>query len=486
MKVMKRLFLVSRIKLYCGIQSGLVAIIVICNFFKPELHLIGLVLLVLSFIATWIFLKNMRGPMYCVYEIKEVIHSMQRGDFGKRITKVPWMGELGMIAWELNETMDQMETYFREVGTCFKMVGEGKYFRRPYSDGMKGEFAKSLDRISMSLDAMSENAMYIKRNAMASELQTLNTAQMMGNLVLGQTDLININEVIREVDEIATENVQRAEQSQNSISEVATAQDQSVGMIHKSSTAVEKLNGMSAEIRGVLDMIRTIAEQTNLLALNASIEAARAGEHGRGFAVVADEVKQLASHTKDATDEIGRVVTSFQQETEEMRSSSAEMILTAEKVQETVEEVRGKFIELAEQSEITRVSVNRARDICFGSLVKVDHMIYKQKAYKAFSAGADIREAQDVAVDNHNCRLGKWYYEGTGLELFSGLPSYPVLEQPHEAVHTSASAVLQELKKDWQNDEVVQQEILALYRDMEDASDRVMATIDNLVVEHHS
>lgn len=429
--------------------------------------------------------QRMKMPFQVMKRTEQVLEEMLEGQFTSRLTNVPWMGEAGHIAWDLNETLDQLETFFREVKTSFELVSQGRYYRRTLPVGLHGELHKTLERINSSLDAMAENAIYIKRNEMAAELQALNTNQTMSNLLLSQNDLSRITNEMQTVSQIATENMRKAQESQGAVSQVVESQTRTLGMIEQSHQTMVQLNAMSDEITGILGMISEIADKTNLLALNASIEAARAGEHGRGFAVVADEVKKLAESTKKATDDIRVVVTTFQNETATMQTNSTEMLEMANSVQHAVEEMNASFNVFAEQSQTTYTSVDFAHDICYASLVKVDHMIYKQKAYKSFHAGTENTDAQAVKVDHHNCRLGKWYYEGVGKETFGHLRAFRDIDTPHQAVHHAGHTALDYLSQAWQQDPDLQAKILDNYKAMEAASDQVMDRVDALIVEKH-
>jgi methyl-accepting chemotaxis protein len=79
-------------------------------------------------------------------------------------------------------------------------------------------------------------------------------------------------------------------------------------IVNRAVGSIHDVNESSTKISEIIGMINDIAFQTNLLALNASVEAARAGASGRGFAVVAAEVRNLAVRSREASDEINRLI----------------------------------------------------------------------------------------------------------------------------------------------------------------------------------
>jgi len=94
----------------------------------------------------------------------------------------------------------------------------------------------------------------------------------------------------------------------------------------------------------IITVVTDLAQQSNLLAVNAAIEASKAGEHGKGFAVVAQEIKSLADQSKQATEQVRKILGDIQKAT-------GKSVLAAEQVSKAVE---GGVKQTAESGESIR------------------------------------------------------------------------------------------------------------------------------------
>ncbi len=138
---------------------------------------------------------------------------------------------------------------------------------------------------------------------------------------------------------------------------------------HTTAEVINSLSASAADIGNILRVIDEVTAQTNLLALNAAIIAAQAGEHGKGFAVVADEIKQLAERARNATSEIGAVITGVLEKTDQ----AVQTIGAAERSIESgallsrqsgglLEKIVGRVKNSADQvGEIARATVEQAK-----------------------------------------------------------------------------------------------------------------------------
>lgn len=261
------------------------------------------------------------------------------------------------------------------------------------------------------------------------------------------------------------------------------------GSVRSMSEQYEKLHDASTKVSEAVDFVNNIAFQTNLLALNASVEAARAGRAGAGFAVVAQEIKRLADQSRAATENIGSHLDSFRFRLSEVQAEMGQvrqgLDSTAVSITETdaiigtashaMEEVRERVHDirdiLRQQREATdevaqgvqiaaeesaeaqnrledqlnvfdEISGATVRELEMISdfelpkkvlhLAKSDHGLWMKRLAAMLMGRAQLK-AEELS-DHHACRLGKWYYAVTDLDL-KAHPAFVALEVPHSAVH---------------------------------------------------
>ncbi|KPY43028.1 Chemotaxis protein [Pseudomonas syringae pv. rhaphiolepidis] len=204
------------------------------------------------------------------------------GDLTKRLA-ITSQDEFGALAESFNHFVERIHTSIREVASTAAQLG-----------------AVATQVVKVSNASMDNSDQQANRTeSVAAAINELGAAQ-------------EIAQNAARTSQQSSDASGLASDGQNVVQQTIKAMNELSGKISESCVNIESLNGKTANIGQILEVITSISQQTNLLALNAAIEAARAGEAGRGFAVVADEVRNLAHRTQDSAQQVQKMIEELQ------------------------------------------------------------------------------------------------------------------------------------------------------------------------------
>ncbi|CCN73839.1 methyl-accepting chemotaxis protein [Vibrio nigripulchritudo] len=239
------------------------------------------------------------------------------GNLGLRIENVG-SGEIGEIAVQINSLLESLH-----------------------------KTKETSNRVSAHVQELaSQTHGVVSESRMTSDTLTQETNSVLVAVEEMATALTRVTDVTVNAENEASQNDRNVSEGQSSMQLAVESMTTLQSEFGNTQQAMEGLISESAQVSGVLDVIKSIAEQTNLLALNAAIEAARAGEQGRGFAVVADEVRSLAQRTQDSTNEIEEIIASLQEKTNSMGGTINQAAGLMSTAHESIDKIGEVFVKI--------------------------------------------------------------------------------------------------------------------------------------------
>ena len=386
-------------------------------------------------------------------KINQLVDEIYEGNLEFRITGISEKSPYHEIAWRLNETVDQFETFMREVDAVFQAGEQGRFYRHTLTRGVRGRIGRVLKEFDSSLEAKETEYWNNKKNGVFSELGQLKTNNLLRNLEQNQRDLKAISSEMDEVEAYAQTSATSASESLQNVQSLIEDVNQIIEQTNNMRQNMQELVVNSAKISHMSETITQGAEQTNLLALNAAID-------------------------------IGNIMASFSESTELMVQDTAQMAEVSEQSKIVIGDFEKNFQTVAFGSQQVFEKTAYVQVVSQTALTKVDHLIYMQRAYHAAELISPAeKDIEPVMVDGHSCRFGQWYETGFGREQYSHLPVFDSIQVPHFAVHGWVHAAMEHIRTPWLRDTDAQEAILLAFRNAEDASSTLTELVEQLAQE---
>jgi methyl-accepting chemotaxis protein len=273
---------------------------------------------------------NIKEENVLIEEVKNVLSTISKGYFDKRILKNSNTASLNELKDLVNKMLDNLENFTgKDINKIVNVLESYANFDfKPIFENkdeaiiiQKIGILNSMITNMLIQNQEDGNSLKNSSEKLEQDIQVLNGNSLKQIQALDDTT-IAINDIGKTINNT---NLQ-AKEMLNISSYTNTSAKEGKVLAQKTATAMDDINEKVKAINEAINLIDQIAFQTNILSLNAAVEAATAGEAGKGFAVVAGEVRNLANKSSEAAKEISNLVESATLKTSEGKNISEEMI----------------------------------------------------------------------------------------------------------------------------------------------------------------
>jgi methyl-accepting chemotaxis protein len=321
--------LVSKVRFIVVGQCAGAAVCFAASAFAPFAAVWAGLGIIVVIAGAWLILRRLSRETRLLPEIISVVAEMRLGEFESRIVNIVEDTELSALAWNLNDALDQLETFFREQRTASEYVRLRKYYRPAMAQGLHGGFKgliedlnASLARTRDSVEALARQQEYLSEqvqriglvlHALASKdlsqrLTAPDAEDFIGKLVKSINRLADELGVVVSHIRAAAENVASASaQSSVSIRQI-------VGSISEQSEQTELIAAATLEMTSAINETTARASDAASLAKEsvrrADFGCERVGETVRVMKTIADIVQETAGVVEElgaASGQIGEI-----------------------------------------------------------------------------------------------------------------------------------------------------------------------------------